>query len=102
VNLIHIVHSHTRDEDRALDDSARKCLEKHASALAGQGIEVRQIIKKGEPCPALLNEIEKGGYDLVAMATHGHGMIGDFIYGSVSERIKHSITVPLLLIKASR
>jgi nucleotide-binding universal stress UspA family protein len=100
VSLIHVVHSHTRDEDRALGDRACACLQAHADELTKQGITVNQIIKRGEPSPLLLEEIASGGYDLVAMATHGHRLLGDFIYGSVSETIKHAIAIPILLIKA--
>jgi len=34
------------------------------------------------------------------MATHGHGLLGDLLFGSVSDKLKHRIQVPLLLIKS--
>ena len=37
---------------------------------------------------------------LVAMATHGHTLIGDILFGSVSESLKHKISIPLLLLKS--
>jgi len=53
----------------------------------------------GEPGEQILKEIEKGDYDLVAMATHGHKFPGDLLFGSVSNILKHKICIPLLRLK---
>jgi universal stress protein A len=100
VFLIHAIHAHTRDEDQALNNRAREHLERHATTLAKRGIEAQIIVRNGEPYPVISAEVASGQYDLVAMATHGHGAIGDFLYGSVSDKLKHAIEIPLLLIKA--
>jgi len=100
VFLVHAIHAHTRDEDQALNERARKHLERHTTTLLERGIKTQVILKNGEPYPVIAAEIASGEYDLVAMATHGHGPIGDFLYGSVSDKLKHTIDVPLLLIKA--
>jgi nucleotide-binding universal stress UspA family protein len=36
----------------------------------------------------------------VAMSTHGHRFIADLFLGSTSRRVRHSISVPVLLLKA--
>jgi len=36
------------------------------------------------------------------MATHGHTFIKDILFGSVSDRLKHKIDIPLLLLKSAR
>jgi nucleotide-binding universal stress UspA family protein len=102
VCLLHVVHSHTLDQDRALRDSARESLESSCAMLQSQGIEAHMMIRTGEPDPEILKEIEEGDYDLVAMATHGHTFIGDILFGSVSRTLKHSISIPLLLIGPRR
>lgn len=102
VTLVHVVHSHTLDQDRALRSVAETSLQKHKQTLEGMGISVDIVIRSGEPETELLDEIEGNDYDLVAMATHGHSFVGDFLYGSVSRTLKHSITVPLLLLGPRR
>ena len=99
VCLLHVLHAHTIDQRRALSDQAGICLEKHCEKLRKQAIEVCKIIPCGEPGEQILKEIENGRYDLVAMALHGHKFPGDMLFGSVSEILKHKISIPLLLLK---
>ncbi|HKL86996.1 MAG TPA: universal stress protein [Treponemataceae bacterium] len=99
VYLLHIVHSHTLDQDRALRMSAEITLQMYCDSLRKSEIEVEYIIRSGEPETEILLEIKANDYDLVAMATHGHGFFGDLLFGSVSRTLKHKISIPLLLLK---
>ena len=98
VYLLHVVHSHTLDEDRVLHKRAKASLKTRCEALQAQGITAHMVIKSGEPDAEILKEIEGKDYDLVAMGTHGHSFIGDILFGSVSRTLKHKIRIPLLLI----
>jgi nucleotide-binding universal stress UspA family protein len=102
IYLLHVVHSHTLDQDRVLRDEAEASLKLHVEALQAQGIEAYKVIRSGEPDAEILKEIAGKDYDLVAMATHGHTFIGDILFGSVSRTLKHRINIPLLLIRAER
>jgi len=99
VYLLHVVHSHTLDEERALREVAEASLKSRCEILQARGIEARNVIRSGEPDTEILEEIEGKDYDLVAMATHGHSFIGGILFGSVSRTLKHRISIPLLLIK---
>jgi nucleotide-binding universal stress UspA family protein len=98
IYLIHVVHSHTLDQERVLHKQAETCLKSSCEILQARGIEAHIVIRSGEPDKELLKEIEDNDYDLVAMATHGHSFVGDILFGSVSRTLKHKISVPLLLI----
>jgi len=100
VYLLHVVHSHTLDQDRALRAQAQTCLERYRVTLQSQGIQAHLVIRSGEPDTEILDEIAAQDYDLVAMATHGHTFLGDLLFGSVSRSLKHKITIPLLLLKS--
>jgi len=102
VYLIHVVHSHTLDQDRVLLEQAKESLKPQRELLQDRGIEAHIIIKSGEPDVQIMKEIEGKDYDLVAMATHGHSFLGDILFGSVSRTIKHKISIPLLLIGPGR
>ncbi len=102
VYLIHVVHSHTLDQERAMREKAQECLQSYCEKLLTLGVEAHILLRSGEPDPMILQEIEDNDYDLVAMATHGHTFMGDMLFGSVSRTLKHKITVPLLLIRAER
>jgi nucleotide-binding universal stress UspA family protein len=102
VYLLHVVHFHTLDQDRALRELAEASLKSRCEILQARGIEARIVIRSGEPDFEILEEIEGKDYDLVAMATHGHSFIGDILFGSVSRTLKHRIRIPLLLIGPRR
>ncbi len=46
-----------------------------------------------------VGEEEVGGYDLVAMATHGRGTLPRWALGSVTERVLDSTYLPLLVVR---
>jgi len=102
VYLLHVVHSHTLDQDRALREPAEASLKSRCAVLKARGIDARILIRSGEPDAEILAEIEGKDYDLVAMATHGHSFIGDILFGSVSRTLKHKISIPMLLIGPGR
>lgn len=100
--LLHVVHSHTLDQERVLRQIAEEALNTQRQKLTSQNIETSIIIRSGEPDKQILEQIEASNYDLVAMATHGHSFIGDILFGSVSRSLKHKISIPLLLIGPQR
>jgi nucleotide-binding universal stress UspA family protein len=38
--------------------------------------------------------------DLVAMATHGHGLVKDILLGATADKVRHQLKVPVLLLQA--
>lgn len=100
VTLLHVIHAHTIDQERVFRDTAASAMQARLSEMRMEGVAAESIIRSGEPEEEILKEIETGGYDLVAMATHGHTFIGDIFFGSVSTSLKHRINIPLLLLKA--
>lgn len=97
VHLLHVAHSHTLDQERALREQAGEFLERYRAAMQQQGIEVEVLIRSGEPDREILKEIEEHRYDLLAMAAHGHTLFGRLLFGSVSRALRNKITIPLLL-----
>jgi len=100
VVLLHVVHSHTVDQDRALKASAEETLGRYREELTSKGVDVHVLLRGGEPDDEILTELEGGDYDLVAMGTHGHRFFGDLLFGSVSDTLKHKIRIPLLLLRS--
>ncbi len=98
VYLLHVVHSHTLDQNRASTETAEIALNKYSKQLRDLGITVEIIMKSGEPEIEIYKEIQQQDFDLVAMATHGHSLLESTLYGSVSRYLKHRIHIPLLLI----
>ena len=50
--------------------------------------------------PEIVKWVRQKGCDLVAMSTHGHRLIADIVLGATASRVQHSISVPVLLLRA--
>lgn len=56
------------------------------------------IVVLGDPANEILHKADELGCDLVIMGTHGKGIIGHTFLGSVSEKVLHRITKPVVIV----
>jgi nucleotide-binding universal stress UspA family protein len=80
------------------DDTAY--LKRVLAEFQSAGIPVEAELAYGEPGDEIVKWVEKKGCDLIAMSTHGHGFLADFFLGSASRRVRHRVSVPVLLLRA--
>ncbi len=64
------------------------------------GIPAEAQLAYGEPVKEIVNWVQQNGCDLVAMSTHGHQLIADLVLGTTAIRVQHSLSVPVLLLRA--
>jgi nucleotide-binding universal stress UspA family protein len=64
------------------------------------GIPAEAQLAYGEPAKEIVNWVQRNGCDLVAMSTHGHQLIADLVLGTTANRVQHSLSVPVLLLRA--
>jgi nucleotide-binding universal stress UspA family protein len=64
------------------------------------GIQTEAELAYGEPSKEIIKWVEKKGCDLVAMSTHGHRFLADLFLGTTANRVQHSVSVPVLLLRA--
>jgi universal stress protein A len=67
--------------------------------LRREGFEVSSLLAMGEPSTEIIKLAKAGGVDLIAMSTHGHRFINDFLRGSTADKVRHAVEVPVLLLK---
>jgi nucleotide-binding universal stress UspA family protein len=75
-------------------------LAKIRDEFAASGISAETELAYGNPARQIVNWIEEKGCDLVAMSTHGHRLLADVFLGATATRVRHSVDVPVLLLKA--
>lgn len=75
-------------------------LDQVCSEFRAEGIEATSELAYGDPGQEIVKWVEQNGCDLVAMSTHGHRFLADLFLGSPSRRVRHSISVPVLLLRA--
>jgi nucleotide-binding universal stress UspA family protein len=64
------------------------------------GIPTEAELAFGEPGEQIVKWIREKSCDLVAMSTHGHRFLADLFLGSTSRRVRHNVSVPVLLLRA--
>ncbi len=71
-----------------------------AAEFTALGIPAVAELAYGEPVAEIVKWVEQKGCDLVAMSTHGHRFLADVFLGATASRVQHSISVPVLLLRA--
>jgi nucleotide-binding universal stress UspA family protein len=79
----------------------RLFLEHTAESLREKGLRVETELAMGNPPQQILKTAEKQRCDLIAMTSHGHKLIGDLVYGSTIEKVRHNTTIPILVVRAT-
>ncbi len=63
-------------------------------------VNIRLVL--GEPPLQLLKVATEEKVDLIALASHGHRLIGDILHGSTIDALRHKATVPLFIVPPKR
>ena len=100
VVLFRVVHSHTRDSNTHEVAESRAYLEGVAERFSIEGISVEIVLAFGEPAEQIIQQANEMCVELIAMGTHGHKGLYDTLFGSVSDEVRHAVSIPMLLIKA--
>jgi nucleotide-binding universal stress UspA family protein len=75
-------------------------LDKVRTEFQSVGIPTDAELAYGEPADQIIKWVEQKRCDLVAMSTHGHRFLADVFLGATATRVRHSIGVPILLLRA--
>jgi nucleotide-binding universal stress UspA family protein len=87
-----------RESEEMKED--RAYLARVQEELTGHGFTTRTHLALGDPATELVRVAEKEHVDLIAMSTHGHRLLNDIIRGSTADRVRHNVSIPVLMIKA--
>jgi nucleotide-binding universal stress UspA family protein len=80
----------------------RAYLENSAESLRARGLSVDTFLALGDPAQGILKAAEDRQCDLIAMTAHGHRLLGDLLYGSTINEVRHKAQVPVLLVRAGK
>ena len=78
----------------------RAYLEGLRTDLVGQGFAVEARLARGDPATELIKAARDQHADLIAMSTHGHRFLSDVLLGATADRVRHLVSVPVLLLRA--
>jgi nucleotide-binding universal stress UspA family protein len=81
-------------------EESKAALDRVRAEFTAAGIPAEAELAYGEPAKEIVNWVNRKGCDLVAMSTHGHQILADIVLGTTAIRVQHSISVPVLLLRA--
>ena len=70
------------------------------SEFQSAGIPAEAELAYGDPPKEIVKWVQQKGCDLVAMSTHGHHFVADLVLGTTAITVQHSVSVPVLLLRA--
>jgi nucleotide-binding universal stress UspA family protein len=80
--------------------SDRSYLDQLRADLESRGFAVETRLAMGDPATELIKVSKEQGVDLIAMSTHGHRFVKDILLGATADRVRHLVSVPVLLLRA--
>jgi manganese transport protein len=106
VVLLHVVESGgARVMGGELEDSEaladRRRLELYCSELIDLGVAARCALGFGVPADALARLCEEHAPELLIVGAHGHRLVGDLVHGTTVDKLRHRVSVPVLVVPAT-
>ncbi|MCL0042256.1 universal stress protein [Thermodesulfovibrionales bacterium] len=83
----------------SLSTETTNTMEKIRKSLSGKSIEVKTLIRQGDPAEKILETANKMKVDLVVTGSHGKHGTKKFLLGSVSAKIVDYSKYPVLVVK---
>jgi manganese transport protein len=84
-------------------EAGEQYLDKIATGLRDQGITVETAIShSSSPGKEIVRYAQTVRPDLVIMGAHGHGGIKDLIFGTTINPVRHSLDVPMLIVRPGK
>ena len=80
-----------KEDRRYLDETAARLREE-------TGLEISTRLALGSPPDQILKIAGSEQCDLIALASHGHRLVGDIIHGSTIEAVRHRASVPIFVV----
>src|SRR2546427_2255058 len=93
IEQLNLRESEEMKEDRAY-------LERVVAGLRGAGVKAEAVLAAGDPAKEIGAAAQREGCGLVALATHGHRLLGDVVRGSTATALRHLTRIPVLMVRA--
>jgi nucleotide-binding universal stress UspA family protein len=86
----------SEDDARDIHDSVAVA-ERLVAELTRDGLSAESDVLEGPPAEAIINAADARKADLIVMGSRGFGQFTGLLLGSVSDRVVHYSTVPVLV-----
>lgn len=83
----------------AMSDGARERLHTIVSPAEQAALAPLFAVRTGDPASEIVSYAEEAGIDLIVMGTHGRGLVGHVLMGSVAEKVVRTAPCPVLTVR---
>ncbi len=94
--------SYTEEELESIKQVAMNYLDKTGTGLRSKRAKVQTKVSIGKAADEIIKAADEINADLIAMSTHGRSGFSRWAFGSVTDRVLRSGTVPILMIRAPK
>ncbi len=71
--------------------------------LEAKGYEARSILLHGpDRAGQLVRHLRREPVDLLVVGSHGHGLITDLLFGQTVDKVRHGLSIPMLIARPDR
>jgi len=81
------------------EEEAERVLKPIRSFFAKQGLQAEFVSKTGAAADAIATTADKRKFNLLMMGSHGHGTLGNLVFGSVATKVIAQCAIPVLLVR---
>jgi nucleotide-binding universal stress UspA family protein len=90
------------DVGEQLEDSAAAELPRFARCEEFEGLDVEDVIARGEAASEIVRVAEERGADLIVISSHGRTGLGRILFGSTAESVVRHAPCPVLVVKPEK
>jgi nucleotide-binding universal stress UspA family protein len=92
--------SYTEEELKLIRERVMNYLEKTGEPLKKRGVIIKPMVTTGNAAEEILKAADELKVDLIAMSTHGRSGWRRLAFGSITDKILHGASVPVLMVRA--
>ena len=105
---LHVSHQDAEKMHLAARDQAKERLKERIARLCEMECESAAqcssrvssiLVEEGLPAQIILSAAQKYNVDLIIMGSHRHSVIGDALLGTTTNKVLHSATQPVLVVR---
>ena len=93
--------SYTEEEMELIKQRVMNYLNKTAESVTGKGVTVKSLVRTGNAADEILKTAAEIDADLIAMSTHGRSGLRRLAFGSITDKVLHGASVPVLMVRAA-
>ena len=95
-----VLGADTADRETGAD---ARYLDELVQTLRERGYRARSVLLYGpDPAGQLVSYLRKDPVDLLVVGSHGHGLVRDLLFGQTVDRVRHQLSVPMLIARPGR